>query len=190
MEASLIYTCNIGGDLNLLPRLHTFIRAQRTDAILLDLGGACSPNIWHCEVTEGRSTLLVLDAMGYDLAYVELSSESREKLRNQVMMRLVDHTHPITYKDILFTTKPRHHRDEVLVIPAEKTYLKDKTLHLATIKSGEVGIVHVEGDMIQHHVHTVPEHIPPDPSISGTIEFVLSEARYFQRKKSRENRLS
>lgn len=187
MEASLVYTCNIGGNLQLLPRLHTFIRQLRTGAILVDLGGACAPDIWHCDVTEGRSTLMVLDAMGYDLAYAPLTSESRSKLQDQIMMGLVDETHPITLKSILFTTESRHEGDEVIVLPAETTAYKDNTLHLAAIQAGEVGVIHVHGDKLKQMIHRIPDGITPDPSISGTVEFVLSEARYFQRKKRHQN---
>ena len=106
----LLYTANIRGDLNLLPRLYTFIRVlqrDQTDAIydvLVDLGQSCAPDMWHCDVTQGRSTLLVLDAMGYDAANVadSLTPENREKFAEQVAVNLVDAKHPFEKNGVRF----------------------------------------------------------------------------------------
>lgn len=182
METSLIYTCNIGGDLALLPRLHTFIREARQSAILIDLGNACSPQVWHCEATQGRSTLMVLDAMGYDVAYAALPAESRAKLHDHIMMSLVDEAHAITYKDILFTTESRHDGFEIIMIPGEQTYLQEESLYLQELQAGEVGFVSIKDGEVTQSIRKIPPRTAPDPSISGTVEFVLSEARYFQRK--------
>src|SRR5689334_10902814 len=117
MEKSLtiLYTANIRGDLELLPRLYTLIRQLKAQPIvdedevmlcaieplarrtlLLDLGNSCAPDVWHCVETEGRSTLLVMDAMGYHATNVSgiLTRESRAKLdANFLKIALVDESH-------------------------------------------------------------------------------------------------
>src|SRR5688572_29658141 len=109
---SILYTQDIRGDLDLLPRLYTFLRQIRQQAqrfedeadvmvcqvqppdrriLLLDVGGSCAADVWHCEATQGRSTLIVLDAMGYNAAGVagQLDTEGREKLAAAAQLALV-----------------------------------------------------------------------------------------------------
>src|SRR5688572_24616875 len=107
---TLLYTHNLRGDLSLLPRLHTFIKQlkalevddeddvmlclvqpQTRRTLLIDLGGSCAPDVWHCAVTGGRSMLMVLDAMGYAaVSAADLTPDAREKLADTAQMRLVD----------------------------------------------------------------------------------------------------
>ena len=111
---TLFYTANVRGQLDLLPRLHTFLRqlkAQPVDDeftvmlcaveplqrqfLLLDLGAACADDVWHCAVTGGRSALIVMDAMGYQAANVSgyLTAEARTRLEaNLLQLALLDET--------------------------------------------------------------------------------------------------
>ena len=104
LSLQLLYTERIGGDLALLPRLHTFLQTlkptERRATLLLDLGDACADAAWHCRATGGRSTLIVLDGMGYHAANVEgaLDLENREKLGEQVTMGLVDRSRDWVYR--------------------------------------------------------------------------------------------
>lgn len=113
---TILYTANLRGDLERLPRLHTFLRglknlppADEPDVmlcavepvarriLLLDAGNACAPDAWHCAATGGRSALIVLDAMGYQAVNVAgfLTAESRARLdANYLGMALVDEAHP------------------------------------------------------------------------------------------------
>jgi hypothetical protein len=129
LNLSILYTANIRGDLELLPRLHTFIKSLNQDiarfrpedeadvmlcavqppsvrTLLLDLGDSCADDVWHCAATGGRSTLIALDAMGYHAANVNgiLSAEGRAKLTDNVMgMALVDGEHVWTDGDLVIT---------------------------------------------------------------------------------------
>lgn len=234
MEESLVllYTGSIRGDLDMLPRLHTFIRSlRRTDAIhgvptiLVDVGGSCVLEVWHCAVTQGRSTLTVLDAMGYHAANVSgvLTPDSREKLVEQVSIGLVDAAHPYEAQGIEFVVSAPPHlpapspirgegkkatasqsasplalggasgfRGEghsgdtthliVVLTPDETTRLEGGTLYLSPVEHGQVGSVRIDGGVLQAHIHTLPKETPPDPTIAGVVDFVLSEARYAQKK--------
>jgi hypothetical protein len=197
MQYRILYTANIRGDLDLLPRLHTFLRRLKAQPVedeeavmicavepmlpqnlLLDLGGSCAPEVWHCAATEGRSTLIVLDAMGYDAANVAglLTEAARERLReNYVRMALVE--------DAPFE------RDglSIRLIPAPATRLNGDTLSLAGVNAGQVGLVRVgklsgRWTLFEHEILNLPPETPPDPTIAGAVDFVLSEARLYQRR--------
>ncbi len=217
MEKSLaiFYTANIRGDLELLPRLHTFIRQLKAQPIvdedevmlcaveplvrrtlLLDLGDSCAPDVWHCAETAGRSTLLVLDAMGYHAVNVSgiLTPESRTKLdANFLKVALVDESHPWHDKGILITANlcdNRSHDLRIILSPHETTRIDGHTLYLATINTGQVGMIQVGSRIgngtlaIQaHEIFMMSSNTLPDPTIAATVDYVLSEARYHQKRK-------
>ena len=128
VNLSILYTAGIRGDLDTLPRLFTFIKELRRDitrfrpedeevmlcavqppevrTLLLDLGDSCAPDVWHCAATDGRSTLIALDAMGYTAANVsgQITPASRAKLdENLLAMALVDDEHPWESDSLLVT---------------------------------------------------------------------------------------
>jgi hypothetical protein len=190
MEKSLviIYTQNIRGDLALLPRLYTFIqqlqKEHEDERVLVDLGASCSDDIWHCRVTEGRSALLVLDAMGYQVVNVELSQASRDRLRGQVMLALVDDEHQHEQDGLLFTTKAvdAAMETQIVITAAEKTAFENNTLKLQAIDRGQIGIVRLDGDTIQHEVRAMPTDTLPDQIIIGVVDLVLGEVRHFKKR--------
>ncbi len=120
---TILYTANLRGDLERLPRLHTFLRqlknqrpADEPDVmlcavepvarriLLLDAGNACALDTWHCAATGGRSALIVLDAMGYQAANVAgfLTAEGRARLdANYLGIALVDEAHPWQSGDVV-----------------------------------------------------------------------------------------
>ena len=112
---SVFYTAHIGGDLALLPRLHTFLTRlmadrERLSTLLLDLGASCSGGVWHCRATGGRSVLHALDAMGYHAANVagQLHPAQHMQLAGQVTLGLVDAAHDWRWgADALVTLNPR-----------------------------------------------------------------------------------
>lgn len=69
---TLLYTANIDGRLDVLPRVATLIRRERARAggpvVLLDGGSLCSEDVWPCAVTRMRAGRTMLEAMGYDAA--------------------------------------------------------------------------------------------------------------------------
>ena len=216
---TILYTANLRGQIDLLPRLHTFMRHLRTQRVededevmlcaleppqrrflLLDLGESCSPEVWHCAVTGGRSMLIVLDAMGYHAANVSnmLTEEGRARLEaNLLNIALVDPETGWQQENIRVTCgEKRPHsaygggsegeaRLKVILTPAAETRLDQRTLRLAAVQAGQVGVVHLNtlAAITAHDVLTLPLGTPPDPTITATADFVLSEARLFQRKR-------
>jgi hypothetical protein len=197
MQYRILYTANIRGKLDLLPRLHTFMRRLRAQPVedeeavmicaveqllpqnlLLDLGNSCAPETWHCAATEGRSTLIVLDAMGYDAANVEglLTEAARQRLReNFIRMALVEGT-PLEREGLHIHLKP-----------AAATRLDGNALALAGVNAGQVGLARVgklggRWTLFEQEVLTVPPETPPDATIAGAVDFVLGEARLYQRR--------
>jgi hypothetical protein len=180
---TLLYTANLRGDLALLPRLYTLLRTLRTEAaggrvLTLDAGGSCAPDVWHCAATGGRSTLIVLDAMGYDAANVAaLDADARAKLADTVRLALADGEY-------------RWQGDEgadlrVLFSPdGATTQLEGDTLTLAAVNGGAVGTARLvwkggAAHLDSHSVHPLPAGALPDPTIAATVEFVLAEARRY-----------
>lgn len=192
---TIFYTGNIQGDLALLPRLYTFLqqlrRSQNAKPLLLDLGAACVPEVWHCAATGGRSVPIVLDGMGYHAANVQgmLAAAGRDKLKNLISMALVAEGHawrfnmpPLRDDGILISTLPAPALKLcILLKPAEKTFIEDKILHLQRVGAGEVGIVNLdlsdEPQLIHQSIHVMPAHIAADITILAAVELVESEAK-------------
>ncbi|GAB4516349.1 MAG: hypothetical protein OHK0046_21580 [Anaerolineae bacterium] len=188
MEASLIYTCNIRGNLHLLPRMFTFIQSLREGKpLLLDLGHSCDPEVWPCGITQGRAALYVLDAMGYTAANVQgvLTAESRAKLLDNVALALVNDAHPHTHGALTFTTHPQQQpTPQIILTPAESTHLENNVLRLAGVAQGELGVVRVEnGEIVAQSIHPLPAKTLPDATITGAVDFVEAEARYYEKRR-------
>ncbi len=201
LSLTLLYTADIGGDLALLPRLHTFLQrlkpADSQPTLLLDLGGSCAETVWHCRATAGRSTLIVLDGMGYHTANVEgtLDAENRDKLAAQVTLALVDERHDWRYHlpsvrdpSIVATLRPLASAThlQIMMKPAENTRIDGSVLRLQAVSAGQVGeaMVGLRGGprIASATVHDMPPDTPPNPSIAGAVDFVEAEARLFDRK--------
>jgi len=205
LKLTLLYTANIHGDIHMLPRLYTFMQtlkpAERQGTLILDLGNSCADGVWHCEVTHGRSTLIVLDGMGYHAVNSadSLTSDQREKVADIVTMGLVDTEHtwgyhipPVTDDSIQATLNPNDTscRLQICLSPAELTHIDGNTLYLADIPTKHIGIVEIDLNdlpILTHHtIEQLPANTPPNPTIVASVEFVESEARYFQKKQSGE----
>ena len=204
LRLTLLYTANIGGDLALLPRLHTFLQrlkpADSQHTLLLDLGGSCAETVWHCRATGNRSTLIVLDGMGYHAANAEgtLDAENRDKLAAQVTLALVDSLHDWRIRlqreadpGIIVTLRPRDSiaRLQILLQPGSETCLEGNSLRLKTVSAGQVGQVevHMAGSpqIIAARLHEMPPDTPPNPSIAGAVDFVEGEARFYLKQQNR-----
>ena len=191
MTLSLLYTSNLRGDLALLPRLYSFIRSLGKVDLLLDTGNACADSVWHCAVTGGRSTLHVLDAMGYHAANVQgyLSAEGRHKLDAQALgVHLVDSGESWGQAGAYITTQPvadNAHGLHIILAPADSTRMQGRSLYLAALEAGQVGRVVLDDlNIVEQQVLQLPPGTLPDPTIAATVEFVLDEARYTQRRHS------
>jgi len=195
----IFYTANINGDLQILPRLHTFIQQLKatyeSPPLLLDLGASCNADVWHCALTKGRSSIIVLDGMGYHAANVSGFLQERTKVTHIVSTGLVDESHLWRY-DI-----PPVRDDGIIVsgvlspaltlciiaVPAAETTLALGALHLQTIEKGQVGAVTVDLQAMRldaFEIHTMPAKIKPDATITAAVEFVEDEARYYQQQNS------
>lgn len=201
LNLTILYTSNIRGDIHMLPRLYTFMQTLKPDerqgTLLLDLGNACAEDVWHCEVTRGRSTLIVLDGMGYHCANVELDPISRAKTEEVVTMGLAYKGHdwayhipPVTDDSIRVAVDPSV--DEILrlqidLTPDAQTHIEHGILRLQDVNAGQIGLVLIDlntttATITSATVHDLPAGTPPNPSIVASVEFVEEEARYFQKK--------
>jgi hypothetical protein len=195
---TILYTHNLRGDLQMLPRLATVLWQLKDDAVrqsddadgktlLLDLGGSCLPEVWPCGVTGGRSTLMVLDAMAYHAANVNglLTAESRAKLVSRVSLAVLDEVTPSHEQDeVLLTIVPQTtDRLQVVVVPAEETTLVDHVLRLRGLDAGQVGVAKLAGDTVRAAIVVVGGDVQPDPTISGVVELVIEEARYYEQNR-------
>ena len=211
---TVLYTHNLRGDLDVLPRLYAFLRQLKAyysseevvqvcaldpaqppgRTLLLDLGENCVPDVWHCQVSDGRSTLVVLDGMGYEAARVDDAAGKAAKMGAGVRMALVDEAHPFALEDALIMARiPLESSPNLLKIclfPAEKTHFDDNTLFLAKLSgSQQVGaaqLTHLIGGwtLTAHEIHDLPRRTLPDPTIAAAVEFVVSEAKYAQKRRS------
>lgn len=184
---TLLVTANHQGDLDYLPRLYTRLLKLRSDlegeVFLIDAGHAWSENSGICNATENRAPYIVLDAMGYHFAFADgLSEERRVKLSDTVQVELV----PDQSEALL------NLHDHSLKILADQTLtepeIRDTILRLDLPSYGMIRLVELaieqEGtDLLQSDLVPVSGRILPDPTITATVEFVESEARYYQKKK-------
>ncbi len=214
---TLIYTAGLRGNLDLLPKLYTFLRRLRATefededdvmvcafqpkqerrTLLIDLGESCDPEVWHCRVTGGRSTLTVLDAMGYDAANVAdvLTSDDRARLQPIVRLSLVDADHAYEVDGVRISHVPN--RDvqrgvQLILQPGSSPRFEGNAFYPLRMKQGDVGVVQlsfVDGrpTLASASVFPLPSLTPPDPTIAATVDFVLDEARVLQKKQSRQN---
>jgi hypothetical protein len=192
-QVTLFYTHNLRGNLAYLPRLYTYLERARMGlgaSLLLDLGNACAPEVWHCKATGGRSVLVVLDGMGYHALNVAdaLTVENRHKLEGITTAGLVDlahvwryHVPPVRDEGIVVSLHPSPAlRLCIVLTPAERTHLTGGCLYLAGIGGHQVGMVRVNVDearLDEVRVDDVPPDLPPNVTIAAAVEFVEAEAR-------------
>jgi hypothetical protein len=206
---TVLYTQNIRGQIGLLPRHATLIKRLRGQTegqlLLLDAGGSCSNDVRLCHITEGRASLILLDAIGYDAANVTgfLSERGRQKLgTNYLNMALVDADHSFVRNGIAFAAQPPASREhhlyislktaaEVVLLP-ESTHGYVYTLTLRTLAADEVGLVTVSlndtvTELVCSSVHALTPDVRPDPTITSTLEFIKQEAHLYEKQQKGEN---
>ncbi|NDJ75542.1 MAG: hypothetical protein GYB65_04720 [Chloroflexi bacterium] len=202
---TLLYTANLVGKLELLPRLATLVQAERRAAavtVLLDLGDTCALDAWICPATEGRAPLIVLDSMGYDAALVggpeevSIPPASLRDLAGRVMMSIIlwGRAAHLTKRD----TTLHLASGPVLLAPDQPGVVIDRSAPtlpgpgaplptLGDVPQGALARVDLAwptATVIKTRlVHILPQ-TPADPTISAIIELVQAEARdYVQQRK-------
>ena len=225
---TILYTHNLRGDLDVLPRIYSFLRQLKAyyaseevvqicaldpaeapgQTLLLDLGENCAPEVWHCQASGGRSTLVVLDGMGYDAARVDDALSTRAKMGDSVRLSLIDGETPREIEDVLLTAgnssplpvyvgegsgergNNRPYSLRITMTPSDITRLEGNTLFLAGLSGaqqvGAAQLAKVIGGwrLVTHEIHDLPRRALPDPTIAAAVEFVISEARYAQKRRS------
>lgn len=194
---NILYTYDLQGDLALLPKLYSWIKRLKNESsgektLLFDLGHSCVPEVWPCGLTGGRSTLIVLDGMGYQAANVGgvLEDGEREQLAGNVQMGLVDEKTSWRMDDIAAVMIPRKDpglRLQICLKAAAETRLEAGILHLKALEKGQLGRVEIEIEpapkLLSSAVQSIPPGTPPDPTITAAVEFVESEARYYESRR-------
>lgn len=202
ISLTILYTSNIRGDIHMLPRLYSFMQtlkpAERQGTLIFDLGNSCVDGVWHCDITQGRSTLIVLDGMGYHAANVagQIQGENYAKTAEVVTMGLVDYDHhwayhipPVRDETIQATIQPLPSgRLQICLSPAKTTYIDDTILYLEDVQAKQIGMImvdlHDKPRITHQEIHTLPTSTQPNPTIVASVEFVESEARYFRKKQA------
>lgn len=176
----LLVTANSAGDLDYFPRLYRALRDLRGrlgGAVwLIDTGGAWSADEWLCVATENRAAYLILDAMGYTLAFADgLTVANFEKLSGQVLMQLqpADQIAQMT------------HAEKVLYLGLGG---ETELLNLPQPPKGRIQQLDIDplsGALIGQTAHDMPLETLPDATIAATLEFISSEARYYQKQQQK-----
>ena len=199
-KLTILYTQNIRGDLQLLPRLYTFLQQLKREydptALLLDTGDACVDDVWHCEASQGRSTVIVMDGMGYHAVNVSgfMGDSERDSLKGAISTGLVTARHmwryfvpPVRDEDIVIAGQATPAMKLcVIAAPAEENRLENRMLHLKSVNKGEVGLVKAdmkEMTILEANSFTMPEKIKPDATIAASVELVEEEARFTQKRR-------
>lgn len=196
---TVFYTQNLRGNFSLAAYLGRWLRGLRSQyaagmrTLLLDLGAASDPTSWHHQLTAGRSTLFVLDALGYHainasgtLIAGTLSPAIRTAYRLAILSPDCDWWDERGEFKVHCTVSELPHQSETTALeisltPAAETQLASGFLRLSHLPAGSVGRVQLRlqennAEMVEQEVHPLPDDILPEPSISATVDFVLSEA--------------
>jgi hypothetical protein len=203
MEAPLtiLYTANLRGELAFAPRLFSYLRGLRAQAaeagspvLLVDLGGSADMQVWHNAVTGGRSSLFALDAMGYDAANAtHLHPQNIARMQPACRMALLGEGDARRIRGARVFVPPLPEGNpatlNIVLIPSDETAFDPdaRVLMLQGIALGQVGAARVSfgpkgAALASAAVYDVPAATPPDPTVTGAIEFILSEADYVMRK--------
>lgn len=212
---TVLYTAHLRGDIAILPRLYAFIRQLKAfygdeaavnmcvndpssevtgRGLLVDLGASCAADVWHCQVTGGRSMPIALDALGYHAVNVKdyFADGGRERVGDNVRIALVDDDHPAEVDGVLMRTTSTPDAPTTLQIelmPAAETRITANILRLKTVEGGQIGAAKLRyagghWSLMHSETHDLPTRTLPDPTIAAIVDFVISEARYAQKKQN------
>ena len=217
-QVTLLYTAALEGRLAILSRLFTRIRMERANrggpVLLVDLGRACVPGSWICDVTQGRAMLVAMDAMGYDAFHIGprdplyAQPTTVQELRAMLLTPFAagPWTARVTRNEQVFAFASRADlvresaaltvilglgdspRVEVLNGPRRVIWLDPGWTQAEPL----LGRLHIaltpEAPYIEIISQTQLDLSPdllPDPTITGIVEFVESEARQAEQRAHR-----
>jgi hypothetical protein len=182
--AEILVTANSQGDTAYFPRLYTAIRELKGllggKAWLVDSGGAWSEDNRLCQITENRAPYLILDAMGYDLVFADgLSPANLERLQSQMLSKIVPEDYParLFIQDREFLVMPDRNLSAASI---QGNYLKLPLPPQKTIYRLRLDVTNAV--ILETMLYPVQDDRLPDATITGAVEFVESEARYYQKK--------
>jgi hypothetical protein len=200
-DLHILYTHGLAESWAQLPRVYTALQSieqeQGLKALRLNLGTACSPTLWHCEATQGRSMPMAFDVMGYHAVDVTgMPEASRFKLKGVVTLGLVDAQHTWRYEaagiaddTILVASTPTPAVRLCIVLqPADETHLTEGVLLLKPVPADQVGYIHIDfttqPQLVQSTSFSLNMRARPDPTITAALELIEEEARSFRPRSS------
>ncbi len=193
-------TANLRGATDLLPRLASLILRERRAAggitLLLDLGDTCSPDAWLCRATQGRAPFLLLDAIGYDAAFiggedVPLPPDAFRRLRDRIVMPLFlwHRVSELAKRGYVFTFaagraalppgSPGFHIDRQQQAPAAT---EARTIILGDVPHGHVAQTTIklpDWTLVDARLLALDPAEPPEPTIAAVLELVTDEAHTY-----------
>jgi hypothetical protein len=200
-DIQVLFTANLRADFDLLPHVFNTIQQRRqqqaeniTGTLLLDLGGAWSPDSPASRLTENRAPYVVLDSMAYHAAWADgLDVNGILGLQSAVQVRLL--LKQLVYRwnrrdvsiNIGAEAKPPAIRLQPTPSPGEDTFFKEEPglIHLFQPPNDTLGEIDFRWpDMQVTRSTAIPfdRSRPPNPTIIAAIEFVEREARRYAGK--------
>ncbi|MCB9437402.1 MAG: hypothetical protein H6673_10480 [Anaerolineales bacterium] len=185
----IIYTAHLHAQFEWMPHIFTQIRQLReSPSLLLDLGGVSSPENWVCQATENRAAYIILDAMGYHVAYADgLTTSAIIGLQPQVQVRLLDNSifYRWTWREWSLNVGPTAPAPSVTWAIESSNYQPQAGRLVLEPRANHLGLLRVQWpDMTILKSSYIPFDLstPPDPTITAAIEFVEREARFYEQK--------
>lgn len=218
----ILYSAALRGQLELLPRLHTYFSAQRQTApgisVLVDLGQSCAAGVWICQSTSGRGMLVAMDALGYDAFHIGQADALYHfpQLVNQIKQVIVT---PLAAgqwtaslqrggikiricngKNLELIANDRPDTVDLILglglgsAPEVKPIWKAPCRLLSVVGGESESLILGQVDITllpdppyiqieENRMLTLPPETLPNPTITGVIDFVISEARQAERKR-------
>jgi len=191
-------TANLRGAIDLLPRLATLILRERRTAegvtLLLDLGDTCSPESWVCRATQGRAPFLLLDAIGYDAAFIggeamPIAPDAFRRLRDRIVMPLFlwHRASDLTRREMTFhfaagsaTLPPSTPGFRITREGAALAAEEAGTIRLGDVPAEHIGRVAIrwpECAIVDARAIPLDDSEQPEPTIAAVLDLVIEEAQ-------------
>lgn len=197
---TFLFTQDLRGDLRFLPKLARVLmqlRLEERRTLTLDLGGMCSPDVWHCSITDGRSMLIALDGLNYAAVNAEGVPDSvwPSLAKSLVYMQAIDSLHAGKMGYVRFVTRPPTEEvpPEILALviaPHAEASIVGNIVYFPAVASHKVARMRVKpaapAEIVSLEIFEVPPDTAPDPTISGMIEFIENEALQYGKRRERK----